>query len=461
MKTLYGRASILRRLLWSALVLPIGAFAQLQVLQVNGGVESPVGAAYDAGTVVSGDTADILLRVKNLGSGPATVQTIQVTGAGFTLKALLLPFVLAPSAELDVHTSFSPVGAGSYSATFALNTIVVTTIKATAVPSALISYGGTQLSPGVTADLGQTEIGTTTTKSFTLTNPNATPVTIAGVTVTGAAFQGPAGITFPLPLAAGATASFQVTFAPQTGGAATGTLTVDQRTFNLTGLGLIPALPKGTIVLSSSIATSSQQPAVSIPLASASKTTGTGTLTMQFFPAAGLPDDAAIQFLTGSKRNATVTINPGDTTAKFGTQSSISFQTGTTAGSIVFTLTLPNSSAQFTLPIAPAAIGVDTATGVRRLDAVDVNIAGFDNTHSISQLAFTFYDAKGSVIQPGQIRVLSPPEFKQYFTANAAGGAFTMLASFPVTGDSSQIAGVDVQLTNTAGTAGTQRIAFQ
>lgn len=448
------------RSILAAALLPIGVFAQLQLMQVNGTAESPVGAAYDAGTVVSGDTLDIRFRIKNLSAGPGTVQTIKVDGAGFTLAGLLLPYTLATQAEVDVHVSFSPAGSGPYSATFALNTIVVTTIRANAAPAALVSFGSIQLAPGSTANLGQIEIGTTVAKTFTLTNPNSTTVSIGAIAVTGDAFRGPTGISFPLPLAAGASYSFSIAFAPQAGGPANGTVTVDQRAFNLTGLGLVPALPKGTIMMSSATVGSAQQPKVSIPLASASKVAGTGTLTMQFLPSAGLPDDAAIQFLSGAKRAATVTIAPGDSIAKFGGQPDFAFQTGTTAGSIVFTLTLPNSSDLYTLPVAPAVVGIDTATGERRVSDLDVNVAGFDNTHSISQLGFMFYDTKGNVVQPGLIRVVSPPEFKQYFAANQAGGMFTMRASFPVTGDAAQISGVDVQVTNSAGTATTQRIRF-
>jgi hypothetical protein len=452
---------MIRRAILVAALLPIGAFAQLQLFEFNGTIETAVGATYDGKDTASGDTLDIRFRIKNLGTGPATVQTIAVNGTGFKLSSPpLLPSTIASQLFVEFHVSFSPTGSGPYSASLALNTIVVTTLHATGIPAALLSFGTTPLTAGATADFGQIEIGASVAKTFTLTNPNSTPVAIAAVSVTGAAFQGPSGISAPLQLAAGGSADFQVTFAPQVGNQAKGILTVDQRTFNLTGLGLVPALPKGSIVVNSATAGSAQQAKVSIALASASKVTGTGTLTMQFLPAAGLPDDAAIQFLSGAKRAATVTIAVGDSIAKFGTQPDFAFQTGTTAGSIVFTLTLLNSSDQYTLPIAPAVVGIDTATGERRVNDLDVNLAGFDNTHSISQLGFTFYDTKGSVVQPGLIRVVSPPEFKQYFTANQAGGAFTMRASFPVTGDATQISGVDVQVTNSAGTATTQRVRF-
>jgi hypothetical protein len=449
------------RAILATALLPIGAFAQLQLYQFNGTTETPVGATYDAGSAVSGDTLDIRFRIKNLSAGSATVQTLKVDGTGFTLAGLLLPYTLATQAEVDVHVSFSPTGSGSYTATFAVNTIVVTTIRASAAPAALVSFGQTQLAPGSTTNFGQIEIGTSVAKTFSLANPNSTAVSIGAIVIAGEAFHGSSGISFPLTLAAGGSYSLPITFAPQVGGPANGTLTVDQRTFNLTGLGLLPALPKGTIMLSSATAASAQQMKVSIALASAAKVAGTGILTMQFLPIAGLSDDAAIQFLSGAKRAATVTIAAGDSIAKFGGQPDFAFQTGTTAGSIVFTLTLSNSSDQYTLPVVPAVAGIDTATGERRVNDLDVNIAGFDNTHSISQLGFTFYDTKGNVVQPGLIRVVSPPEFKQYFAANLAGGMFTMRASFPVTGEASQISGVDVKVTNSAGTASPpQRVRF-
>src|SRR5207253_10475755 len=102
--------------------------------------------------------------------------------------------------------------------------------------------------------------------------------------------------------------------------------------------------------------------------------------------------------------------------------------------------------------ITRASVQLSTTSGLTSIDAVDVNLAGFDNTHSVSQLGFTFYDTGRHAIQPGLSRVDATPNFKTYFTANPAyGGMFTMLASFPVLGDTSKIAGVDVQVSNSSG----------
>ena len=175
---------------------------------------------------------------------------------------------------------------------------------------------------------------------------------------------------------------------------------------------------------------------------------------------AGAADDPAIQFLSGPKRAATVTISVGDTVGKFGTQPNMAFQTGTTAGTIVFTLTLPNATQQTSLTIAPAAVTFDTASGVRRVNDLDVSLTGFDNTYSASLLAFTFFDKSGGTLQPGVIRVDVTSQFKQYFSSTKTGGSFALLATFPVSGDATQVGGVDVQFTNSAGAAKTQRISF-
>jgi hypothetical protein len=262
-------------------------------------------------------------------------------------------------------------------------------------------------------------------------------------------------------LAPGQTASFQVTFQPQTGTAAQGTLTIDQRSFTLTGLGLQPLVPTASIELASTLGASAQQNSVSVTLASASQVSGTGTLTLAFASSVpGVSDDPAIEFLSGPKREATVTIAPGAASATFNGQPNIAFQTGTTAGTITFTLTLPNATQQTSLTIAPAGVNIDSAGAVRLTDEINVSMDGFDNTYSASQLVFTFYDAKGNVIQPGAISVNAASSFQQYFATTTAGGTFALLANFPVTGNEADVASFDLAITNSVGVVTTQHVTF-
>ena len=97
---------------------------------------------------------------------------------------------------------------------------------------------------------------------------------------------------------------------------------------------------------------------------------------------------------------------------------------------------------------------------MRRIDALDVSLIGFDNTYSASQLAFTFYNSAGQALQPGAMRVDATSSFRNYFSSTSTGGAFAMLAGFPVIGDTNQISAVDVEITNSAGVVTVQHIAF-
>jgi hypothetical protein len=343
-----------------------------------------------------------------------------------------------------------------------VNTINII-VRGTATASAALTLAGnnTPLAAGAVIDFGSVLHGGSHLQNLTLTNSSTAAIAVSVLTVGGTGFRGPIGTTAPLQLAPSQSASFQIAFEPLTGQPAKGTLTVGNRSFSLTGQGLDPPLPGASIVFGSQTAVSSQQDSVSIPLASASQVTGTGTLTLEFRSSVtGVTDDSAIQFMAGPKRVATVTIGVGDTVAKFGTQSSISFQTGTTAGTLVFTLTLPNGLQQTSLVVAPASVNINTATCVRMVNQLDVSITGFDNTYSASQLAFTFVDKSGATLQPGVIRVDVTSDFRLYFNSTKTGGAFDLLAAFPISGNTALVVGVDIQITNSAGIVKIQRINF-
>jgi len=451
------------RILWLAWLVPLSAFAQLQLFQFDGVNDNPVGSLFNVGSAAAGDTITTRFHVVNTGNGPQTFQTLSLSGEGFTISsAPSLPYIIAPGSKAEFDVAFSPTTTANYGAFLDVNSINVT-LDGTGVTAAVLTLAGstTPLAAGAVIDFGSVAKGKSQSQGFTLANLGTTNITVGTIAVSGAGFSGPVGLAAPVPLAPGQTASFQVVFQPQSGQVATGTLTVDQRSFTLTGQGLNPPLPSASIVLASTLGASAQQNTVSIALASASQVSGTGTLTMAFKSnVAGISDDPAIQFLSGPLRTETVTIAPGATSATINGQPNISFQTGTTAGTITFTLTLPNATEQASLTIAPAAINIDSASAVRRTLDIDVSVEGFDNTYSASQLVFTFFDARGNAISPGAIPVDATQSFKQYFATSTTGGTFALLASFPVNGNEAQIASFDLQMTNSAGMVTTQHITF-
>ena len=176
---------------------------------------------------------------------------------------------------------------------------------------------------------------------------------------------------------------------------------------------------------------------------------------MQFTPSlSGVSDDPAINFTATGGRQLQVSVDSGSQTAAYNGQSALTFQTGTTAGTLTFTLTFPNKapySQSYT--IAPTTVAITAGTAIRQAPNLIVNLTGYDNTYSVGQLSFKFYDTKGQVLTPSAIGVDATSIFRQYFASTTAGGAFSLQASFPVNGDVNQIGSVAVSMTNSAGTA--------
>ena len=450
-------------LLLTLAILPFPAVAQIQVVEYNGSTETPVASLCNVGSASPGDTLETRFRARNTGAGPATLQTLSLAGSGFQIVAApSLPYIIAPGSEAEFRVDFVPTGVGVFSAFLAVNNLDIT-LQGNGAAAAVLMLAGakTPLSAGSVIDFGSATVGTTKSQGLMLFNPGASNVSVQSVTVSGTGFSPPIGLTTPLQLPPGQTATFQIAFQPSGGQPAQGILSIDGRSFNLTGQGLNPPLPAASLVLASTLGASAQQNSVSIPLNAASQVSGSGTLTMQFQPSVpGVADDPAVEFLSGAKRTATLTISAGDTMARFNGQPSIAFQTGATAGTITFTLTMPNGAQQISLIVAAAPITIDTATSLRKAGELDVSLTGLDNTYTASQMSFTFRYANGSVVQPGAIPVNAASAFRQYFASSPAGGTFALLAVFPVIGDTSQIASVDIQITNSAGITTVQSVSI-
>jgi hypothetical protein len=189
---------------------------------------------------------------------------------------------------------------------------------------------------------------------------------------------------------------------------------------------------------------------------------GEGTVTLVFHPAvAGVVADPGVMFLSSTTGSLIFTVTQGDSVGKFaaGAQST-SFQTGTTAGDILFTAQLPGWQAQATATIAPAAIGLDSTQALRTAAGLNVKIDAFDNTRTASQFTFTFFDSGGKTVSPGAINVDLTTNFKAYFDRSQVGGVFGLRAVFPVTGDASLIDSVSIALTNAAGATRVVRLKF-
>ena len=148
---------------------------------------------------------------------------------------------------------------------------------------------------------------------------------------------------------------------------------------------------------------------------------------------------AAIQFLSGPLREATVTIAIGATSAPIGGQSSMAFQTGTTAGTITFTLTLENNAPQQTSLTIPPLADHPRYRYRRRAPSGRSMSPSPDSTTPIRHRKWLspFMTSRAMRCRRAQ-STSTPPAFQQYFSTTQAGGSFALLAVFPVTGNTTR-----------------------
>ncbi len=442
--------------------LPLLASAQLQLSLFDGSKESPMTAFTELGSVAAGDAREIRIHLRNAGSAAIVLSTVEVRGQGFAISsAPSLGTIIAPENFKEARVRFTAAGTGSYSAVFKANEVEATLhaiVVSGPTVSILADSVGSLLTSGATLDFGRVQKGHSSAQDLRVANGGSSPITIQSCGLTGDSGFHAAGLACPMTLAAGSAVTVHLSFDPQTAGQQNGTVAFDGRSFALSGVAFDPPLPQPSIAFSAPLSSGVQQK-LAIALASKAESSGSGTVTMEFQPVEGASDDPAVQFTRTGSRKLSFQVNEGDSAGQFPSGIDSTFQTGTTAGTMIFHVKLGDYDEQYSFPIAKAAVYVDQATGSRRVNDLDVSITGYDNTRTAGRCSFTFYDRAGKLIQAG-IGADWTQLFLTYYKTSKTGGSFLLRATFPVSGDATQIGGVEVEMTNSAGVTRTTRVGF-
>lgn len=430
------------------------------------------------GNVSVSAAAPIAFTLTNESAGTITpnisLQTQKFASSAFSLDTSAAPATLPAGASATFTVTFAPGQTGLTTATLVIGSnsypLQGTGVVLSEIDALQISYvdkTGVRGLPQAASpiDFGQIIPGTAGSAilTFTVTNPatSFSAVTLPSVAVSGTGFTLSGAPSLPAAIQPGGSINFQVTFSAQSSGKYTGTLAIGSRSFSLAGLSVVSPLPSFSFQLSEQPLVSQRQVNLTIQFSSPSAVDAIGVLSMKFVPSvADVTDDPAVVFPVTNRRQLQVTVAGGSQNATYQGQSALTFQTGTTAGTITFTLTFPNTapfSQSYT--ISPAAVQITSAKAVRQTPNLVVTVNGFDNTYSTGQMSFVFYDASGNLLTPNGITVDARSSFHQYFfTNNQAGGAFAMQASFPVSGDATKVGSVAVKMTNSAGDASTTQV---
>jgi hypothetical protein len=198
-------------------------------------------SSVNFGSVAVGSNGSQTITLTNSGSASVTISQATASGAGFSISGLATPLTLGAGLSTSFTAQFAPTSAGSPTGSIS--------IVSNAPSSPLtIALSGTATQPQLTATPGSAAFGnvvdgTSNSQTINLTNGGSATVTISAVTVTGSGFS-TMGISTPLSIAAGKSATFNAVFAPTTAGAVSGSVNLTSNAPNsplaiaLSGTGL-------------------------------------------------------------------------------------------------------------------------------------------------------------------------------------------------------------------------------
>ena len=207
-------------------------------------------ASVGFGNVQVGNSQSITETLKNVGLGNVTVYAATTTGSGFSASGLTTPFVLTPGESYTFTLTFTPVSSGSVSGNILFSSQSGKSSLGVPLSGTGTASGTLTVSP-TTLNFGNVTVGATAQRSATITAQGAS-VTVSAASNTNSEFL-LTGLSLPLTLPAGQSASFALAFAPQASGIASDTLSFASNASNSptetsTGTGIAP--PQHSVTLS-------------------------------------------------------------------------------------------------------------------------------------------------------------------------------------------------------------------
>ena len=188
---------------------------------------SPGSVSY--GAVAIGQDVGQTMMISNLGSGPLTVSNISVAGSGYSITGVTFPVTVDAGRNFTFVARLNPTVTGSIlgSLTFAnnsANSSLVIPMSGFGVTAQPTGQPGITISPA-SINFGGVGVGQNVGQLVTISNSGASPLTVSNVAVTGANFSVP-GLSLPITVGAGQSATFIANITASTSGAVSGSLTI-------------------------------------------------------------------------------------------------------------------------------------------------------------------------------------------------------------------------------------------
>jgi hypothetical protein len=316
-----------------------------------------------------------------------------------------------------------------------------------------------------------TPAGAKVSGTLTVTNTGNAAGSMTSVSVTSPGFTVTTA-SLPVTIPAGGSTTITLIFAPVSASNITGTLTIDNLTFTVKGVGVTPqAIPSYSFTGVGDTSAALQQPSIGLTLASPYPFDLAGQLTLTF-SSISFGDDSSIQFATGG-RVVSFTIPANSTNAVFGQTQQVQFQTGSVAGTIAITPSFSIGTVDLTPP-QPLAKSVVLAAGAPQLQKVSVGaqspssfellITGYSTPRSLSSITLTFAQSQGKSLQTTALSLDASAAFNSWYqsaASTATGSQFTASVTINVSGDATAVQSVSVTATNSQGASGPVSVNLQ
>jgi hypothetical protein len=190
---------------------------------LTAGALIPNPASLNFGNVQVGNNQQFSETLTNSGGINVNISQATISGTGFTMSGLNPPLILTPGQRFTFTVIFAPPARGSDTGTISVvsdasNPNLAIPLVGTGIPA---PQGQLAATPTI-IDFGNVAIGSYGTQIGTLTATTAS-VTVSSDTLTGAAFA-LSGLSLPVTIPPGQHVQFTVTFTPQVGGLASGSV---------------------------------------------------------------------------------------------------------------------------------------------------------------------------------------------------------------------------------------------
>jgi hypothetical protein len=182
---------------------------------------SPISITF--GSVAVGSTETQTVKLTNTGTESASISKMAFSGTGVSVSGLTAPMTLNAGQTTNFTVTYKPVSAGTLGGTLSITSNA--TDPSVVIDISAIATSSTMGAAPSTASFGNVVVGSTTTQTFRLTNIGTSQISISSI-VSSVASVVVSGITTPVSLAPGASATMTAAYKPTTAGSVAGKITV-------------------------------------------------------------------------------------------------------------------------------------------------------------------------------------------------------------------------------------------